>query len=79
MTSAATRDGTYSVSYLPEGGTLTVATSRLARGLRARWYDPTNGAYRPATGRLGSGSTKFTAPAHNHSGDADWVLLLSPR
>jgi hypothetical protein len=79
VTSAATRDGKYAVSYLPDGGTVTVATSRLARGLRARWYDPTTGAYRPA-GRVDRRSArKFTAPAHNHSGDDDWVLVLSPR
>ncbi len=45
VTTAATRDGTLAVSYLPTGGTVTVDMARFAGRVQARWYDPANGRY----------------------------------
>ena len=79
VTTAGTQDGRYAVSYLPTGGTITVAMSRLSHGGRARWYDPTTGTYRVASGHGAARAMSFTAPAHNGSGDPDWVLVITPR
>src|SRR5262245_26643486 len=45
VTTAATRDGTLAMSYLPTGGTVTIDMSRFAGRVRARWYDPSKGTY----------------------------------
>ena len=76
VTTAAAPDGTLAVSYLPDGGTITVDLSRLRPGVRARWYDPTNGKFRPAAVPK-SQSAHFSAPGENAAGDRDWVLLLT--
>jgi hypothetical protein len=48
---------------------------------RARWFDPTNGAYQDVAGSPinNSGSHDFSPPGKNHDGDGDWVLLLDAR
>ena len=45
VTTAATRDRTLAVSYLPTGGTVTVNMARFAARVQARWYDPASGKY----------------------------------
>ena len=81
VTTAATRDGTLAMSYLPSGGTIAVNVARLAGRVRARWYDPANGAYSPVSGSPfpNSGSVSLTAPGTNADGDRDWVLVLTAR
>jgi hypothetical protein len=81
VTTSATPDGTLALSYLPAGGTITVDTSRLARHVQGRWYDPAGGKYRSIPGsRLAKrGSVKLTAPGKNADGDRDWVLVLTAR
>ena len=76
VTTAATPDGRLALSYLPDGGTITVDLSRLRSGVRARWYDPTSGKFRAATVPK-SKPTRFSAPGDNAAGDRDWVLLLT--
>jgi hypothetical protein len=46
--------------------------------VHARWFDPTNGAYRPVEGEplQGKTSAELTAPGKNGDGDRDWVLVL---
>ena len=42
VTAALTPDGTLGMAYLPQGGTITVAMSKLQNGITARWFDPTD-------------------------------------
>jgi hypothetical protein len=79
VTTAATRDGRLAISYLPSGGRIRVAMRRLARGVRASWYDPTSGKYTAVKGSPFSArrSVSLTAPGRNHDGDRDWVLVLA--
>src|SRR5581483_1751891 len=79
VTTAATRDGRLAVSYLPAGGTITVDMGRFARRVKARWYDPTNGTFRPASGTpfRNAGKARLRAPAKNADGARDWVLVLT--
>ena len=78
VTTAAARDGSLSVSYLPEGGRVVVDTLRFRGPVQASWFDPTNGTYRSVPGSpfLRGGRTAFTAPTVNHGGGKDWVLVL---
>jgi hypothetical protein len=71
------------VGYYPgESGMgfhLTVNMSKLGGGAgesRARWYDPTNGAYQIIGRMENSGAHVFTTPNANSQGAADWVLVL---
>jgi hypothetical protein len=83
VSAALTRDGSLGVCYYPgENGPrfhLTVNVSKIGSGVgssRVRWYDPTNGTYKPV-GRLeNSGSHTFITPGANSKGAADWVLVL---
>ena len=79
VTAAATPDGTLGIAYLPIGGTITVDLARLKGSVRASWYDPTDGTYRPVSRALLAGprSIHLTAPGKNAAGDGDWVLLLT--
>ncbi len=78
VTTAYTRDGTLAISYLPSGGTLTVAPTRLRRPVQARWYDPTDGRFSAVSRQLPNRRrVTLTAPRRNASGDRDWVLVLT--
>ena len=79
VTTASTRDGSLAISYLPTGGTIVVDMARLARPVRARWFDPTNGTYAPIADTRFSKAAKvqLTAPGKNSGGDRDWVLVLA--
>lgn len=78
VTAGLTPDGTLGMAYLPQGGTITVAMSKLQNGITARWFDPTNNTFR-AIGRSpfpNRGTRRFTSPGKNGAGDPDWVLVL---
>ena len=78
VTTASTPDGRLAISYLPAGGTIAVDMARLAKGVQARWYDPTSGTYRPVPGTFAStGKVRWKSPGKNADGDADWVLVLT--
>jgi Protein of unknown function (DUF4038)/Putative collagen-binding domain of a collagenase len=81
VTTAATRDGTLAMSYLPTGGTITVDMARLAPRVQARWYDPASGTYRVVLGSPFSKAepVQLTTPGKNADGDPDWVLVLNAR
>jgi Protein of unknown function (DUF4038)/Putative collagen-binding domain of a collagenase len=68
-TAAATADGSLAVVYIPTARTIEIDESKLAPGVRARWYDPTNGAYRDA-------EAPFVTPGTNAAGSQDWVLVF---
>ena len=78
VTTASTQDGALTVSYLPVGGTLTVDTSHLAPGVKARWFDPSNGKYGQASDSplANTGLATLTSPGRNADGALDWVLVL---
>jgi hypothetical protein len=78
VTTAATPDRKLALSYLPAGGTITVDLTRFVRPVQARWFDPSNGAYRPVDGAPfpNKGTVDLTAPGENADGDRDWLLVL---
>ena len=44
---------------------------------RARWFDPTSGAYTTIGDRLpNDASRSFMTPGSNSAGEQDWVLVL---
>jgi hypothetical protein len=77
---AATADnGAFALAYLPAQKTVTVSLSALSgKRVRARWYDPTNGAFRDAVpGSIeNSDDRAFTPPDRNSAGEPDFALLL---
>ena len=79
VTTAATTDGKLAVSYLPAGGAPVVDIAHFAGRVRARWYDPTNGTFRPVTGSpfRNADKVRLRTPGKNADGDSDWVLVLS--
>ena len=78
VTAAMTPDGTLGMAYLPQGGTITVAMSKLQQGVNARWFDPTDNTFQAIAGSPFSNRQKhrFTPPGKNSAGDPDWVLVL---
>ena len=69
---AATADGRVFVAYLPAVRPLTVDLSKLAPGVQAQWFDPTNGTRQSTTGTTvdGSANETFTPPGPNADGAA---------
>ncbi len=80
-TAAATPNGRLVVVYMPTGRTITIKLGALRGPSRARWFDPSNGAYQddPGGPLAKSGSHEFTPPGKNHDGDGDWVLVVEAR
>jgi hypothetical protein len=78
VTAALTPDGTLGMAYLPQGGTITVAMSKLQKGINARWFDPADNTFHAIAGSPFSnrGKHRFTPPGKNSAGDPDWVLVL---
>ncbi len=72
--------GSRALTYCPQATTLTVNLAEFAGFTRARWYDPSNGAFIAISGSpfRNSGSHNFTTPGNNHDGNPDWVLDLDP-
>jgi hypothetical protein len=70
-TAAASSDGTFAVVYIPSSRTVAIDSGRLASGVAPRWFDPTDGSYRP-------GAPPYTTPGANAAGDEDWVLVFEP-
>jgi hypothetical protein len=77
-TAAVTPDGKVVVVYMPTARSITVNMAEIKAPASAKWFDPTDGSYsEAAAGRVvNKGEHTFTPPAHSHSGDGDWVLLL---
>ena len=79
VAAAATFDGTLLVAYIPPAhrGAITVDMTAMGGPSRARWFDPTSGAYQEiAMGLPGTGARVFTPPGNNSAGEGDWVLLI---
>jgi hypothetical protein len=79
VAAAATPDGSLLVAYIPpaHNGSITVNMTAMRGAARARWFDPTSGAYANAgTGLPNTGTRSFTPPGANSAGNNDWVLVL---
>jgi Putative collagen-binding domain of a collagenase len=79
VASAAASDGSLLVAYVPpaHGGGITIDMTAMAAPARARWLNPTSGAYIDiGTGLPNTGTRAFTPPGNNGSGFTDWVLVL---
>jgi hypothetical protein len=70
----------FALVYVPSVRSVTVDMNRLSGPhVRARWYDPTNGAYTSVAGSpfvAASGSVFLTPTGNNSRGLGDWVLVL---
>lgn len=76
---AIASDDSFVLVYTPSDRDLTIDMTELSGpNVRARWYDPTNGAYSDVAGTPfpNTGSRVFNPTGNNNAGDADWVLLL---
>ena len=80
---AATRasDGSYALVYTPQGDSLTIDMTKInaTANVKARWYKPSDGSWKPVAGAgtySSTGTQTFTPPAGDNSG-IDWVLVLS--
>ncbi len=58
---------------LPEGGSVTLKTDSLKKGLIARWYHPRTGGWLDA-GKIEKSPQTFKTVDRN-----DWVLLIEPK
>jgi len=73
---ALASDSSFAIVYCPTGGSLTIALSQFSGPVRARWYDPTNGATEEAGAFSNSGSQAFSHATNNAGGDDDWLLVF---
>jgi hypothetical protein len=81
VTAAAAPAGDLLVAYVPRTGTaprsVTIDASVLSGPARARWYNPTTGAFVViADTQPNAAGSVFTTPGDNGSGANDWVLVL---
>jgi len=79
VAAAATPDGSLLIAYIPpaQTGSITVDMAALRGRVRARWFDPTSGAFVDAgNGLANTGQRVFTPPGINSAGQSDWVLVL---
>jgi hypothetical protein len=81
IVSCATASGSWLVAYVPPKGTaertFSVEMAAMNSPARARWFNPTTGAYvEIGTELANTGSRLFTTPGDNGTGANDWVLVL---
>jgi hypothetical protein len=85
ITAATTRDNGLAMIYIPSTGReareLSVDLGRFPRGVRASWFNPTDGGYRPAAdGALAN--TRISAlrtPGDNGTRTNDWLLIIESK
>ena len=78
---ARASDGSFGIVYVPTArSNVQVSLGGFSTGtVRARWYDPTSGAWRAVPGSpfAAAGSTpRLATPGNNSTGWPDWVLVL---
>jgi Protein of unknown function (DUF4038)/Putative collagen-binding domain of a collagenase len=78
VTAAKVPDGSLALAYCPTATTLTVNMTNMRGATTAKWFDPSNSAYRAIPGSPFShtGTQRFTTPGANGDGHFDWVLVL---
>ena len=76
-TSAAAFSDRIGLVYVATTENITVDLTQLAPPtVRLRWFDPTDGTYRPVGPFANTGSETVTHPGSNSAGDNDWVLVV---
>jgi Protein of unknown function (DUF4038)/Domain of unknown function (DUF5060)/Putative collagen-binding domain of a collagenase len=70
IAAANSEEGDLFVAYLPEGGSVTLKTDSLKKGLTARWYHPRTGGW------LDAGTVKQSPQTFKTADRNDWVLLI---
>jgi hypothetical protein len=78
VTAARTPDGSLVMAFLPTRRPVTLDMTQLRAPATARWYDPSNGAFKAIEGSPlpNAGQRKFIPPGNNADGDGDWLLVL---
>jgi hypothetical protein len=79
VAAAATQEGTLLIAYVPpaHAGPIGIDMEAMRGPSRARWFDPTGGAFTDAGFLLlNKGSRSFERPGPNEAGDNDWVLVM---
>jgi hypothetical protein len=78
VSAARTPDGRLGIAYLPCTRSIRVNLDCLHEKVHAAWYDPCCGEYLPIHEFRTDGRRQqsFTPPAHNSSGDSDWILIF---
>ncbi len=78
VTAAFAPQGDCLAAYLPQGNRVTVDLGKFGGPVRARWFDPSAGAWSAAAPRplRNSGRQEFTPPGKTADGFQDWVLVL---
>ncbi len=83
VSSAAAKDGSLLVAYLPPArtGSIQVDMSVLKKSAYAYWYDPTKGDYSfiKESPIKNKGIHTFTPPGKNSRNENDWVLMLTTK
>jgi hypothetical protein len=76
---AAALDGSLLVAYVPPdgAGSFEVDLRAMRGSARARWFDPTDGSWRPIADALPNAAPHaFRLPGRNAAKERDWVLVL---
>ncbi len=73
IAAARSKAGDLAVAYLPEGGSVTLKTESLNKGLTARWYHPRTGGWLDA-GKIEKSTQTFKTADRN-----DWILLVKAK
>jgi hypothetical protein len=78
VAAAATPTGKLAVAYVPPAhtGSITVDLTVLSGTVRARWLNPTTGAYTMIASYPNTAKQAFTPPGDNGTGSSDWALVL---
>ncbi len=80
IVAAVSAENDVAVVYVPPDGTrarrFSLDLSRFRSPARARWYDPSTGAFLTAASPVAARSVEFETPGPNGSRVNDWVLLL---
>ena len=72
MAAAKSANGDLLVAYLPDNKAIELDLQSVAKGWKARWYNPVSGEYLDISGPTTFQKTQvFTTP-----GQGDWVLWL---
>jgi hypothetical protein len=83
VSSAAAKEGTFLVAYLPPDrtGSIQVDMSALKKSAYGYWFDPTRGDYTLIKDSpiKNKGIHTFTTPGKNSRNENDWVLLLTSK
>jgi hypothetical protein len=85
IAASVTEGGSWLLAYVPPSGssatTFSVDLRAMAGAARARWWNPTSGAYTDITGGAYTlpntdAARSFTTPGDNGTGTNDWVLAV---